>query len=296
MNIVWRWTEIWSLHLNRRTAIFITVLLVMVVWVFAMKSYSMASRKVSIQDFNPTPYSTIARCDREESGEINCPDIRHNGTTLLRRAQLVLTRLLRIFDLIAKKHGIRYWLYKGTLLGAVRHQGHNPFDNDVDICIPKADFEKFVKYGVSELPDDIFFQTEQTDIHFKVTSHSNMLGKLRDRKSCLKSCTNYCKHKDGLQLDMFVAESDSDGNFIEFYSHRVWFVRTFIYGPIVRKPSDIFPLTEVTFDGFSFPAPREWKKILTAYYGDFMTIPFGNPPGHVITDVSRGCEEIKEAR
>ena len=132
----------------------------MVVWVFVMKSFSIESHKVSVQvsDCNPIFYSTIARCDRErESGEINCPDIRQKGPTLLRQSQLVLTRLLRIFDLIAKKHGIRYWLYRGTLLGAVRHHGHNPFDNDVDICIPKADFEKFIKYGVSELPDDIFF-------------------------------------------------------------------------------------------------------------------------------------------
>ena len=61
-----------------------------------------------------------------------------------RQAQLVLTRMLRIFDLIAKKHGIRYWLYRGTLLGAERHNGHVPFDTDVDIAIQKLDFEKFV--------------------------------------------------------------------------------------------------------------------------------------------------------
>ena len=39
----------------------------------------------------------------------------------------------------------------------MRHNGHVPFDNDVDICIPQADFEKFIKYGAKELPDDIFF-------------------------------------------------------------------------------------------------------------------------------------------
>ena len=41
-------------------------------------------------------------------------------------------------------------------VGAVRHNGHVPFDNDVDICIPHADFEKFIKYGAKELPGDIF--------------------------------------------------------------------------------------------------------------------------------------------
>ena len=81
-----------------------------------------------------------------------------------RQAQLVLTRMLRIFDLITKKHGIRYWLYRGTLLGAERHNGHVPFDTDVDIAIQKLDFEKFVREGVKELPKDIFFQTEETDV------------------------------------------------------------------------------------------------------------------------------------
>ena len=108
-------------------------------------------------DFKPVPYTRLAQCERKPRGEIYCPDIRRKGTTRLRQAQLVLTRMLRVFDIIAKKHGIRYWLYRGTLLGAVRHNGHIPFDNDVDICIPKPDFEKFVKYGTKELPDDIFF-------------------------------------------------------------------------------------------------------------------------------------------
>ncbi|KAL9969630.1 hypothetical protein ACROYT_G021865 [Oculina patagonica] len=299
MNMVWRWTGLRSAHRSRRNATFISALFVLGVWVFAMKTLLMASRKVPVQeiDFHPIPYKSIAQCDREETGEINCPDIRQKGPTLLRRSQLVLTRLIRIFDLIAKKHGIRYWLYRGSLLGAVRHHGHNPFDNDVDISIPKADFEKFIKYGVSELPEDIFFQTEQTDAHYQVPFQTGMLGKLRDRKSCYKTClTGGCKHMDGLQIDMFVLESDSDGNFLELYSNSNWFMRRFIYGPTVRKASEIFPLTEVDFDGFALPAPRQWEEMLQSFYGDFMTIPYDNPPGHIFTDALRSCEEIKETQ
>ena len=158
------------------------------------------------------PYPRLAPCERKPEGDIKCLDIRSNGTTRLRRAQLVLTRILRIFDLIAKKHGIRYWLYRGTLLGAARHNGHVPFDNDIDVCIPKADYDKFVKYGVKELPEDIFFQTEETDRHWEILPFSGLLGKLRDTRSCY-GCGSTCKHKNGLQLDMFVVEVDSSGNF-----------------------------------------------------------------------------------
>ncbi|KAK2551569.1 Uncharacterized protein P5673_027548 [Acropora cervicornis] len=187
---------------------------------------------------------------------------------------------------------IRYWLYKGTLLGAVRHQGHVPFDNDVDIAIPKQDFENFIKYGVKELPKDIFFQTEETDVNWQSPMDSGMFGKLRDTKSCLNSCSSRCKFHDGLTIDFFVLQNDNDGNFIEPFTSTSWFLRKLIYGPLVRNQSDIFPLTTVYFDGFVFSAPREWKRSLLSYYGDFMRIPTNTPLGYIITDPLRSCNQI----
>ena len=279
----------------RKVAVFIIVILAFcgVSWFSVWKK--IPERAVEESDFQPIPYTTLGQCKRNSSGEINCPDIRHKGITQLRQAQLVLTRILRTFDLIAKKHGVTYWLYKGTLLGAVRHNGHVPFDNDVDVCIPKADFEKFIKDGVKELPDDIFFQTEETDVNWKSPYKSNMFGKLRDTRSCLKTCYGKCKFNDGLMLDFFIVETDSDGNFVELFTHPSWFSRSLhllIYGPIVRKQSEIFPLTELNFDGFPFPAPREWRKNLESYYGDFMTVPANKPLGHIFTDPLHSCDEI----
>ena len=139
-----------------------------------------------------------------------------------------------------------------------------------------------------------FFQTEETDVYWKVPYCSNMLGKLRDTRSCIKHCRETgCKHKDGLTLDLFVVENDSNGNFVEVYSSDNWFLRGYIYDPILRKQSDIFPLTELNFDGFYLPAPREWKKVLKSLYGDFMTIPIFAPLGHITTDTLHSCEEIE---
>ena len=269
------------------------------VWLLGTKTLSTSlPHQLRLQqiDWQPIPYTRLGKCESKADGSIYCPDIRSKGSTSLRRAQLVLTRVLRIFDIISKKHGIKYWLCKGTLLGAVRHSGHNPFDDDVDICIPKIDYQTFIKSGVSELPEDIFFQTEDTDVHYKVPPQSGMLGKLRDTKSCYKYCLHSgCKHADGLMIDMLVLEKDSDGNFIELFSHTNWFLRRFIYGPIKRKESDVFPLIEVNFDGFLVPAPREWRKILESYYGDFMSIPYGKSPAFLDTDVLRSCEEIMKS-
>ena len=290
-----------SVHTLRRAKSCKKIVLILVgltlgVWFLSRVTKTPGSKLLQLEQhaiFHPVPYTSLAPCERKPNGEFNCPDIRHKGTTLLRQAQLVLTKMLRIFDLIAKKHGIRYWLYRGTLLGAVRHNGHVPFDNDVDICIPQADYEKFVKYGAKELPNDIFFQTEETDIHWKVPYWSRMFGKLRDKRSCYKYCIESgCKHNDGLQLDLFVVENDSDGNFIDVYSSTNWFLRRFIYGPIFRKQSEIFPLTEVNFDGFPLPAPRKWKEILKSLFGDFMIIPEDEPLRHIFTDAFHSCEEI----
>ena len=59
------------------------------------------------------------------------PDNRQEGETVLRQAQLVMLRMLKIIDYICRKHDISYWMCSGTLLGAVRHKGFIP-------CLTKA--------------------------------------------------------------------------------------------------------------------------------------------------------------
>ncbi len=52
--------------------------------------------------------------------------------------------ILDVIDLICRKNGLRYSLYAGSLLGAVRHQGYIPWDDDLDICMPREDYERFL--------------------------------------------------------------------------------------------------------------------------------------------------------
>jgi lipopolysaccharide cholinephosphotransferase len=85
----------------------------------------------------------------------------------LRKAQLIMLGMLVEFDLICKKHKLQYWLDSGTLLGAVRHEGFIPWDDDIDLSMPVEDYNKFVEIAKSELSKDIFFQTKETDEAFK---------------------------------------------------------------------------------------------------------------------------------
>ena len=91
----------------------------------------------------PKLYTELGgRCDLI-NGAFYCPDIRHQTKTTTRQAQLVMTRMLRVFHLLAQKHSLTYWLGHGTLLGAARHNGFIPWDDDVDIFMPLEDYITF---------------------------------------------------------------------------------------------------------------------------------------------------------
>ncbi len=85
----------------------------------------------------------------------------------LRKAQLIMLDMLKEFDSICSEHNLRYWLDSGTLLGAVRHKGFIPWDDDIDISMPIEDYNKFLEIASNELSEDIFLQTKQSDREFK---------------------------------------------------------------------------------------------------------------------------------
>ena len=78
---------------------------------------------------------------------------------LLRELQLMQLEMALEVDRICKKHGLKYTLIGGTLLGAVRHGGFIPWDDDVDLLMPRPDYKRFMKLAQSELPDSMFLQT-----------------------------------------------------------------------------------------------------------------------------------------
>jgi len=85
----------------------------------------------------------------------------------LRQAQLIMLDMLVEFDAICQKHKLQYWLDSGTLLGAVRHKGFIPWDDDIDLSMPIEDYNKFKEIAQDELSENVFFQTRDTDKEFK---------------------------------------------------------------------------------------------------------------------------------
>ncbi len=78
---------------------------------------------------------------------------------LLRDVHVVQLRLLRELDRVCKANGLRYMAIHGTLLGAVRHHGFIPWDDDIDIVIPRKDYDRLLSLGKAGFSDPFFLQT-----------------------------------------------------------------------------------------------------------------------------------------
>ena len=126
--------------------------------------------------------------------------IEQHKQRVLRQCQLKQVTILEEIDRICRKHGIAYWIDSGTLLGAVRHGGFIPWDDDIDIAMTAADLERFKQVAPTELPSTLILQTPET-----VPESKEPIVKVRDLDSFYVEpgddfSANYPK---GLFVDIF---------------------------------------------------------------------------------------------
>lgn len=211
----------------------------------------------------------------------------------LRRFQDRGTEILRIFDAICRKHNLAYWMDYGTLLGAVRHKGYIPWDDDLDVCMMYDDFCKF-----QAIIDD---ELKGTDIQYTHNFHPFIYKlertTLGDEDAWLDIFPFYFQ-KDGVNQDEYyhefhqareVRESLLDEpeklrefalSFNEKYDNKGKATKIFrgfqaADHPLcdVRNYDDLFPLIELEFEGLSLFAPKNYLEKLQQQYGDFWKYP-----------------------
>lgn len=81
----------------------------------------------------------------------------------MKKVWAVQIDLLEQVKKICKKHGLKYFADSGTLIGAIRHKGYIPWDDDIDLVMMRNDYNKFMEYAKSELEFPYFLQTVYTD-------------------------------------------------------------------------------------------------------------------------------------
>lgn len=121
----------------------------------------------------------------------------------LRRLQLIELDILLELDRICRKHNIQYFLGAGTVLGAVRHKGFIPWDDDLDTYMMRDEYDKFCQVCLEELDTDKFFlQNASTDKEYRWG-----YAKLRRKDSLyLRYGQDAIKCMSGVSIDIFVMD------------------------------------------------------------------------------------------
>ncbi len=116
-----------------------------------------------------------------------------------RRMQLLELDMLVDFDRVCKQHNIKYTILAGTMLGAVRHGGFIPWDDDADIGMLREEYEKFKKVTADLNPEICYFQDHTTDPNYRWA-----YGKLRRTGTeYVRVGQEHLKCKTGIFVDVF---------------------------------------------------------------------------------------------
>ena len=121
----------------------------------------------------------------------------------LRRMQMCMLEMVSELDRVCRKYDIPYFLYGGTLLGAMRHDGFIPWDDDLDVGLLRPDYLRLMKVLPAELPEHIALQTNDTD-----PNYFYFFAKLRNRRSLLEEPSPYDRvfRERGVFIDIFPFE------------------------------------------------------------------------------------------
>ena len=110
----------------------------------------------------------------------------------------LLNELLRVCD----KHGLKVFAWGGTLIGAVRHDGFIPWDDDVDVCMSREDYEKLGKVAEEEFKHPYFYQTAYTDKEFFIG-----YSRLRNSETTgVVYCNKSENYNNGIYIDIIVMD------------------------------------------------------------------------------------------
>ena len=222
-------------------------------------------------------------------------------TTDRKKAWNKMMEILAEIDRICRKYSIKYFADAGTLIGAARHKGFIPWDDDIDIMMLRPDYEKFKQVAQGELTGNIkLINAYTSDVLFSIS-------KIMDVETAIEEME--VQYPQGIFVDIWPYDDFPDGS---KRCSEIWEIRQSLLGATMNpqglmeainngvqcKPSNEFileflklppvdPLNKLMggkgnlkreyyrevvyldFEGFKMPVPVDYEKVLTAEFGDW---------------------------
>lgn len=168
----------------------------------------------------------------------------------IQKAELLI---LDEVDRICKKHNIKYMVAYGTLIGAIRHQGYIPWDDDLDLCMLREDFLRFREMCKEELDSRFFYQTNETDPeYFYLQDKIRLNGTVFKESFISKYNINHGIYIDIFPID-YVPESKWERNlqFYKFQFYRIGVMAKYLMlGARSGKKRVVFALLRIPYAVF----------------------------------------------
>ncbi|MBQ4646385.1 MAG: LicD family protein [Candidatus Gastranaerophilales bacterium] len=231
------------------------------------------------------------------------------STGNLRLIQDAYCGFLKTFDKICEENDLKYWIDFGTLIGAIRHKGFIPWDDDADVSMPREDYEKLIEKFLNG-----FENYPNLEIHFENNKKNKCFIKL-----CHKGSINLCldifpydsyhnnlnsEEKNALsqKIESIRKRSKKFNTIEEIRTDFQKLTKEFILEnkeqasqtpaifmgidfPHAHKNKvfdweDIFPLKKIPFENIELYAPNNIDSVLKREFGDYMKIPKDSYPRH----------------
>lgn len=190
--------------------------------------------------------------------------IHHLTDDELRQVQLIQLEMLEEVDRICRLCGIHYNIIAGTLLGAVRHKGYIPWDDDADVALLRAEYEKFRTVCEKELDHGRFYFQD----HRNTQGYRWGYGKLRRKGTLfLRANQEHMPYEQGIFIDIFPLDAVSDSRMIRgCQNFHCYCMRKMMWAPVGRIVSKGWLLK-------SWYRMLEWipADVLYGYYDRYVT-------------------------
>jgi lipopolysaccharide cholinephosphotransferase len=288
-------------------------------WLFKKEACDATHYRVTL--FNCIKFSYLNERAKELSKENDFVQYKKNNVDIttvpkakgqLRKIQLANLRLLLELDKVCKANGLKYWLDGGTQIGAVRHKGYIPWDDDIDCGMLREDYDKIIKaFEKSSSDPDIYadYFRGRVECFIKVKHRKNphifvdiFPFDMYDRK--LTDIERRDISKIAVETREYIKKNQdktaSNEDHLKWI-HKLRDERILINGqgkhtdePAIfwgldyahrwklwfHKYDTFFPLKEVEFEGYSLPIINRPDVFLTDVYGDYMNYPSVKTMGH----------------